>query len=281
MNPYRDRAPLGDFREVRSYVLQMPQLMTTEHHPIRNGIIIGVSSIVLGAGILWGFGKLSVIWKVVVAVLSDVVGLLQTPIPLWTWLVGVGLSVIAISTRRRLVARLEQRRTAKAERAAIIGDALNRSINESVNKIHELATEVEAKIESVGAEEEQPDISNEPKVEEAKIENLVAEEYDDEEEEEDWRSYTTDNILDIDWRWRWHGTSIESLTAHCPDCDFELRPETTTMVTGMQWLNGFRCEDEECGWSVATPSQYETCDVLHDYVKKHVRRDARMTGYPG
>ncbi len=116
-------------------------------------------------------------------------------------------------------------------------------------------------------------------------EEYDADEYDDEEEEEDWRSYTRDDILEIDWRWRWHGTSIESLTAHCPDCDFEMHPDSSPMddtglMTGAQWLHGFRCEDEDCEWSVATPKQYETLDQLHDYVKRYIRREARRLGLP-
>lgn len=116
-------------------------------------------------------------------------------------------------------------------------------------------------------------------------ENGEDEEYDEDEydeEEENWRSYTKDEILEIDWRWRWHGTSIESLTAHCPDCDFELYAETsrigaTGIMTG-ELLHRFRCEDEDCGWSVATPRQYETLDELHDYVKRYIRREARRLG---
>jgi len=114
-------------------------------------------------------------------------------------------------------------------------------------------------------------------------ENGEDEEYD--EEEEDWRSYTEDNILDIDWRWRWHGTSIESLTAHCPECDLEMHPDSSPMddtglMTGAQYLHGFRCEDEDCEWTIATPKQYETLDELHDYVMRYIRREARRLGLP-
>ena len=115
-------------------------------------------------------------------------------------------------------------------------------------------------------------------------EDSKGEEYDEDEyDEEDWRSYTSDDILEIDWRWRWHGTSIENLTAHCPDCDLEMHPDNSPMddtglMTGEQWLHGFRCEDEDCEWSIATPQQYETPDQLHDYVKRHIRREARRLG---
>lgn len=249
--------------------------MTTEqHHPYRIGIIVGVSVSAITTVGFWAFGKLPAILNGIAAGFSFVVGLLQTPIPVATWLLALLTLGVAIPAWQRVALILEKRRTAKAERAAVIRDALLQPINEVKEVMTQALQLNEPKSEIPG------DTPKEPELDEAKIDSVAVEEYDGEEEEENWESYTTDNILDIDWRWRWHGTSIKSLTAHCPECDLELYAETSRIdATGImsgELLHGFRCGDEECGWSVGTPTQYETLDGLHDYVKKYIRREARQ-----
>lgn len=253
--------------------------MAKGRHQVSQGIIVGVSVLLIGTVANWLFPPVLAITK---SVLAWVFGLLGTPTPLWVWLLGFVLSVGVIFTKRRLARWIDGshevvEQTSNSKSAAGL-------IKEALQDVKEVVEETSS-AESISQPLRRVQEPKEPELDEVQMESVGAEEYDDEEEEEeeeDWRSYTSDNILDIDWRWRWHGTSIESLTAHCPDCDFELYPETsridaTGIMTG-EYLQGFRCEDEDCGWSVVTPSQYETLDGLHDYVKKYIRREARRLG---
>ena len=241
----------------------------SDEHSIGPGIIGTVVGGLILAVIFAVFGKLPAIIGAIANWVSYAFGLLGTDFAVSMWLLGFVLSVAAISIKRRID------RWIGGPRELIEQTSTAESVDQVVQQL----------IETKEPEEEISVEPNEPELDEVQMESVGAEEYDDEEEEEeeeDWRSYTSDDILDIEWRWRWHGTSIDSLTAHCPDCDFELYAETsridaTGIMTG-EWLHGFRCEDEGCGWSVATPQQHETLDGLHDYVKKHIRREARRLG---
>lgn len=66
----------------------------------------------------------------------------------------------------------------------------------------------------------------------------------------EWESYTRDNILDIEWQWRWHGTSIESLTPLCPKCGMELSENThrspVTRTVQPDRLHSVECHNMDC-----------------------------------
>ena len=150
------------------------------------------------------------------------------------------------------------------------------STAESVDRITQRVQESKEPTEEISVE------PNEPELDQGHIESVGIEEYDDEAEEEDWRSYTSDNILDIDWRWRWHGTSIESLIALCPECELELleltRPFSNAGYDNREWLMGLKCQDEECQFE-HNPNA-ETVHEYHDIIKKHIRRNAHEMGLP-
>ena len=265
--------------------------MATEHHPIRTGIIGTVVGSLIVAGILAVIGKLP-------ALVSYVFGVLGTSIPVPMWMLGVGLAVIGISTKRGLARWIdgshelvEQASNSKSADGLIrealqdikevveeastaesinqpmrpvqepkepeldevqqaimklfadadtqrfrIGDLYERvpfarlKIDQAVRGLKELgflryALSRHGNIHILSAagtdyiiEQGWAVASKEPELDAVQVENVEAEEYDHEEEEEDWRSYTSDNILDVDWRWSWRGTSIKGLTAHCSHC---------------------------------------------------------------
>ena len=252
----------------------------SDKHQIRNGIIIGVSVLAIGAVATWIFPSVKAISKSVLAFVvgaiteaaSFVFGLLGTPIPLWVWLLGFGISVVVISIKRRWVVILTNQRTEMAK--------------ERVKKATVMAKEAEenriATRESIKERTKQIFEPKEPELD--KIFSVESEEYDDEEEEEEgWRSYTSDNILDIDWQWRWHGESIESLTPICPNCELELsaiaRPFDDTGYDNREWLLGFKCQDEECDFE-HDPHHDSAAHEYYELIKKHIRREARNRGWP-
>lgn len=98
-----------------------------------------------------------------------------------------------------------------------------------------------------------------------------------------WKSYTGDRILGVDWRWMWHGTSVENLTPICPKCGLDLsdvrRSMGDPMEPGLAWMLGYRCEDSTCQFRWQNEVE-ETPEAFKDRVKKHIRREARKKGYP-
>lgn len=224
----------------------MSNRRTIWEHPI----IAGVSVAAIVGLAIWIFPSVQAISK---SVLAFVLGLLGTPIPLWVSLLGLGLFVAAVSIKRCLAGQAEADRI---------------STTAELNKIAQEAF--------------QPKGLDLDKI---LMESVEDEEHNDEEEENDWRSYTSDHILGIGWRWRWHGESIESLTALCPKCNMELNtltsPEDPTgVMTSEQLLNGFACLDCDWGTNFSRDDRFETLPMLDEYVKKHIRRNAREKGLP-
>ena len=43
----------------------------------------------------------------------------------------------------------------------------------------------------------------------------------------DWKDYTSDELLGINWRWRWENNRIAGLIAYCPTCDMEVHGYTS------------------------------------------------------
>lgn len=76
--------------------------MTTEHHPISTGVIVTVVGGLILAGILGMIGKLPAIIGAMASAVSYAFGLLGTSIPVSMWLLGFGVSVAVISSKRRL-----------------------------------------------------------------------------------------------------------------------------------------------------------------------------------
>ena len=249
----------------------------SEKHRIRDGIIIGVSVLAIWTGAIWIFPSIKAISK---SVLAFVLGILGTPIPLWVWLLGTVLSVAVISTKRRIVRAVEASKEPEEEMIPTPGVWIDRGMQQPMPPpapTNEPAIPPTTHKDSQAAPTLTP-----PPVQSVPIESVGIEEYDDEEEEEDWRSYTSDNILDIDWRWRWHGTSIESLIALCPECELELleqtRPFSNAGYDNREWLMGLTCQDEECQFEHNPDA--ETVHEYHDIIEKHIRREARNRGWP-
>lgn len=190
--------------------------MTTKNDLWRITIIGTAIGTVLAGSIFGVIGKLLAIMRAIAEGVSYAFGLIGTDIAVSMWLLAFGLCVVVISTKRRLVVISIKRRIVRAKEA----EEERISATELINEIAQEAFQ-----------------SKEPELDDVQIESVGAEEYDD----DDWRSYTSDNILDIPWRWRWNGTTIESLTPICPECDMELDQHTSPMdqtgvMTGAAWL---------------------------------------------
>lgn len=103
---------------------------------------------------------------------------------------------------------------------------------------------------------------------------------------QEWESYTQDRILDIEWQWRWHGTSIQSLTPLCPKCGMELsentRPSPFTRTVQPDQLHSVECHNMDCKWHRGFDDQphVETPAEFRVLVMKHIRRKARGLGLP-
>jgi hypothetical protein len=46
----------------------------------------------------------------------------------------------------------------------------------------------------------------------------------------DWTTYVTDEFFGIRWRWRYLHNTISNLTTYCPHCDYQVYPNTVTLV---------------------------------------------------
>lgn len=103
--------------------------------------------------------------------------------------------------------------------------------------------------------------------------------------EPEWKSYTSDTILGVDWIWRWNGTSIEGLTPNCPECGLELTHHewfSEDMEPGEDLrLDELTCDDPTCGFTLDLSDMptIDTKNQLNTYVMKHIRREASRMGY--
>ena len=206
---------------------------TIWEHPI----IAGVSVAAIVGLAIWIFPSVQAISK---SVLAFVLGILGTPIPLWVWLLGLGLFVAAGSIKRLWAGQAE------ADRISTTAD---------LNKISQEVFQ-----------------SKEPELDEVQTESVEAE----------WKSYMNDNILEIDWVWRWNDTTIDKLTPLCSYCRLELdnlleRINDEFDEEEWKW-RGFVCVGPECG------AKYRFDDHTHlsimELVRKHIRREARRLGLP-
>jgi hypothetical protein len=81
-----------------------------------------------------------------------------------------------------------------------------------------------------------------------------------------WKDYTSDEILGINWRWRWDNNAIAGLIAFCPTCDMEVSgytPEYTEFQTD------FYCD--RCNRSLQTLNmepQYIADRVIREIERK-------------
>jgi len=111
----------------------------SEKHRIRDGIIIGVSVLVIWTGAIWIFPSIKAISKSVLALVVGVIteavsyafGLLGTPIPLWVVLLGFVLFVVAISTKRRLLRSIDAPQELEGQSTAELIDQVAKESMES------------------------------------------------------------------------------------------------------------------------------------------------------
>lgn len=64
--------------------------------------------------------------------------------------------------------------------------------------------------------------------------------------EKDWRSYRSDIILGLRWRWDYAGDRVNEVVPFCPHCDFQLFPRNNGPQYGFE-SHRFYFECENCG----------------------------------
>lgn len=92
-----------------------------------------------------------------------------------------------------------------------------------------------------------------------------------------WRSYTSDLIEDLDWRWTYDGQGqIRDLSAFCPVCNYQLRPKESTEL-GF-FATRFRCD--YCGddSDIVAFKGEAKMDVL-DRITRMIHRSIRTGDY--